>query len=68
MPTSEADIPPILKLLGSLRYRITPVIDAAQIAEVRKLGASGICYDERVVSVQEGLEYFQALKLLQDRA
>jgi hypothetical protein len=38
----EADMPAILKVLRTLRYRITPVIDAAQIAEVRKLGGRAI--------------------------
>jgi hypothetical protein len=35
---------------------------------VRKLGGQAIMYEEKVVSVEEGLQYFEALELLQDRA
>jgi hypothetical protein len=68
MKPDEADMPAILKVLRTLRDRITPVIDAAQISEVRKLGGQAIMYEEKVVSVEEGLQYFEALELLQDRA
>jgi hypothetical protein len=64
----EASVLEILKALRGLRWRITPEITQEQLREVKKLGWHGLCYAEKVVTVREGLEYFQGLKLLQDLA
>jgi hypothetical protein len=54
-----------LKVLGNLRYRITPVPTEAQLLELKSLGAHGLAYNnEQLLTVDEALQMFEGLKQL----